>query len=141
MKCKFSVSSIWFKDQQNHHSRFPYMKSLDKQQFWNHGWWRDNHHHCGNIFIGPMLSDLWVLVSLTNSLSERCSWNLTDVTLADEDTKSKPTDNAKRAIQGNEAMQVLQTGAIWRPNLQLMHVVPSGGLIFNYIIIQIYLKR
>ena len=36
--------------------------------------------------------------------------DLTDVTLADEDTKSKLTDNAKRAIQGNEAMQVMQTG-------------------------------
>ena len=33
--------------------------------------------------------------------------DLTDVTLADEDTKSKLTDNAKRAIQGNEAMQVM----------------------------------
>ena len=36
--------------------------------------------------------------------------DLTNVTLADEDTKSKLTDNAKRAIQGNEAMQVMQTG-------------------------------
>ena len=34
--------------------------------------------------------------------------DLTDVTLADEDTNSKLTDNAKRAIQGNEAMQVMQ---------------------------------
>ena len=33
--------------------------------------------------------------------------DFTDVTLADEDTKSKLTDNAKRAIQGNEAMQVM----------------------------------
>ena len=32
------------------------------------------------------------------------------MTLADEDTKSKLTDNAKRAIQGNEAMQVMQAG-------------------------------
>ena len=36
--------------------------------------------------------------------------DLTDVTLADEDTNSILTDNAKRAIQGNEAMQVMQTG-------------------------------
>ena len=34
--------------------------------------------------------------------------DLTDVTLADEDTNSILTDNAKRAIQGNEAMQVMQ---------------------------------
>ena len=33
--------------------------------------------------------------------------DLTDVTLANEDTNSMLTDNAKRAIQGNEAMQVM----------------------------------
>ena len=32
------------------------------------------------------------------------------MTLADEDTNSMLTDNAKRVIQGNEAMQVMQTG-------------------------------
>ena len=32
--------------------------------------------------------------------------DLTDVTLADEDTKPILTDNAKRAIQGNVAMHV-----------------------------------
>ena len=32
--------------------------------------------------------------------------NLTDMTLADEDTNSILADNAKRAIQGNEAMRV-----------------------------------
>ena len=31
--------------------------------------------------------------------------DLTDVTLADEDANSIPTDNANRAIQGNAAMQ------------------------------------
>ena len=35
--------------------------------------------------------------------------DLTDVTLADEDTKSKLTDNAKRANQGNEVIQTMQT--------------------------------
>ena len=36
------------------------------------------------------------------------SWlDLTDVTLADEDTNSILTDNAKRVIQGNEAMQAM----------------------------------
>ena len=61
-----------------------------------------------DIFIGPRCpwSDLWVLVSLT----ERCCVDLTDVTLADEDTKSILTDNANRAIQGNVAMQVTQPG-------------------------------
>ena len=60
--------------------------------------------------------------------------DLTDVTLADEDTNSILTDNAKRAIQGNEAMQVMKTNAsdaiLW-PNLLLMQVVPSGGHICN----------
>ena len=32
--------------------------------------------------------------------------DLTDVTLVDEDTKSILTDNANRAIQGNQAMHV-----------------------------------
>ena len=45
------------------------------------------------------------------------SLDLTDVTLADEDTNSILTDNANRAFRGNVAMQVSQ-------------VVPSGGQIF-----------
>ena len=40
-------------------------------------------------------------------MSERGFADLTDVTLADEDTNSILTDNAKREIQGNEAMQVM----------------------------------
>ena len=58
------------------------------------------------IFIGPRYpwSDLWVPVSLT----ERGCADLTHVTLADEDTKSIPTDNANRAIQCNVATQVMQ---------------------------------
>ena len=36
--------------------------------------------------------------------------NLTDVTLADEDTDSILTDNANRAFQRNVAMQVTQAG-------------------------------
>ena len=58
------------------------------------------------IFIRPHVyigSELCVLVSPTTI---PC-WDLTDVTLADEDTNSILTDNAKRAIQGNEAMQVM----------------------------------
>ena len=45
---------------------------------------------------------IWVWVSLTVRFAD-----FTDVTLADEDTKSKLTDNAKRAIQDNESMQVM----------------------------------
>ena len=47
-------------------------------------------------------SDLWVRMSL----SKRPCVDLTDVTLADEDTNSILADNAKGAIQCNEAMQV-----------------------------------
>ena len=36
--------------------------------------------------------------------------DLTDMTLADEDTNSIITDNANRAILGNVAMQVTQPG-------------------------------
>ena len=44
-------------------------------------------------------SDLWVRVSVR----PRGFADLTDVTLADEDTNSILTDNANRAIQGNVA--------------------------------------
>ena len=51
---------------------------------------------------------------VSNSLSERPCANLTDVTLADEDTNSILTENAKRAIQGNVAMHVtLPGGQLW----------------------------
>ena len=48
-------------------------------------------------------SDLWVRLSLTNKQTEEPFADLTDVTLADEDTNSILTDNANRAIQGNVA--------------------------------------
>ena len=48
-------------------------------------------------------SDLWVRMSVT----PRHCGDFTDVTLADEDTNSMLTNNAKRVIQGNEAMQVM----------------------------------
>ena len=70
-----------------------------------------------------------------------------------EDTNSKLTDNANRAIQGNVAAQVTRPGgqlwkqckwrhlitkfwtnpscATWWPNMQLMQVVPSGRQICN----------
>ena len=91
---------------------------------------------------------------------QRGCWDLTDVTLADEDTNSILTDNGNRAIQGNtawwsnvEPIQVVPlvgqicnlykwrhlvakfatnaSGAIWWPNLLLMQVAPSGGQIYN----------
>ena len=45
---------------------------------------------------------------VSNKLTERAFADLTDVTLADEDTNSILADNANRAIQGNVAMQVTQ---------------------------------
>ena len=86
----------------------------------------ENHFYRTQVNLGY---DLWVRMSVSEG---RCV-DLTDVTLADEDTNSILTDNAKRAIQGNETMQVMKTnasGAIWWPNLQLIQVVPSGGQIF-----------
>ena len=50
-------------------------------------------------------SYLWVRMSLRHVCAD-----LTDVTLADEDTNLILTDDVSRAIQGNEAMQVMQTG-------------------------------
>ena len=57
-------------------------------------------------FLG---SDLWVRFSQTDWLSIPCA-DLTDVTLADEDTNPILTDNAKRTFHGNVAMQVTQPG-------------------------------
>ena len=54
--------------------------------------------------VRPSLSNVWL--------------DLTDVTLADEDTKSKLTDNAKKAIQGNEAMHYRLRGSIGFLNAQ-----------------------
>ena len=48
------------------------------------------------VSLGP---DLWIRLSQTCSLTERGFADLTDVTLADEDTNSILTDNANRAIQ------------------------------------------
>ena len=41
------------------------------------------------------------------NICEEVFAHLTDVTLADEDANSILADNAKRAIQGNEAMQIM----------------------------------
>ena len=51
-------------------------------------------------------SDLWVLMSLT----ARGFVDLTDVTLADDDSNSIPTDDVNKAILGNVAMQVALSG-------------------------------
>ena len=50
------------------------------------------------------------------------------MTLVDEDTKSILTDNANRAIEGNQAMHVT---IVWCANLLVMQMVPSGGQICN----------
>ena len=51
--------------------------------------------------------------------------DLTDVTMADEDTNSTLTDNANRAIQGNASY------ATWWPTLQTMQMVPTDDQILN----------
>ena len=48
-------------------------------------------------------SDLWVLISLSHS---KTMLRLNNVTLADEDSNSIPTDDVNRAFLGNVAMQV-----------------------------------
>ena len=60
------------------------------------------------IVIGPRCpwSDLWIRVSIT----KRPFADLTDVTLADEDTNPILTDKANGAFQGNLATRVTQPG-------------------------------
>ena len=52
--------------------------------------------------------------------------DLTDVTLADEDTNSILTENADRAIEGKVASY-----ATWWPTLQTMQMVPPDDQILN----------
>ena len=57
----------------------------------------------------------YVRPSVRPSVTETPFADLTDVTLADEDTKSILTDNVNRAIQGNVAMEVMQPGGqLWK---------------------------
>ena len=61
-------------------------------------------------------SDLWVCFSLTKT---PCA-DLTDVTLADEDTNPILTHSANRTFQGNLATQVTQPGGqIWNQAMQV----------------------
>ena len=67
-------------------------------------------------------SDLWVLMSVRPSVTTRLCADLTDVTLADEDSNSIPTDDVNGAFLGNVAMQVANnetnaSGTTWWPNL------------------------
>ena len=62
--------------------------------------------------------------SVSNWLTERGFADLTDVTLADEDTTSMITDNANRTIQVN-ALQVTQpAGQLWY-QFRYCHLVPQ----------------
>ena len=70
------------------------------------------------IFIGPRcpwgpIYGSWshsLTHSLTDSIQDYVA-DLTDVTLADEDSNLIPTDDVHRAILGNVAMQVAPSGA------------------------------
>ena len=62
------------------------------------------------VCFPPFLSDPGVPGLIFVSVSPRGFVDLTDVTLADEDDNSILTDNANRAIQGNETMQVTRPG-------------------------------
>ena len=50
-------------------------------------------------------TDLWVWTSVSDYIQDYFA-DLTDVTLADEDSNSIPIDDVNRAILGNLAMQV-----------------------------------
>ena len=61
------------------------------------------------LLSGPGIPGLQS-IGLFISLTPRPFADLTDVTLADEDSNSIPTDTANKAIQGYVAMQVTQPG-------------------------------
>ena len=87
---------------------------------------------------------------VSESIHPRACADLTDVTLADEDSNSTSADYVNRAILGNVVMQVVPPGGQnwkWqhllaklvtnsrspscRPNIQLVHVELSGGQTWN----------
>ena len=76
---------------------------------------------------GEDRSDLWVRnPDVRPSLTPTPCVDLTDVTPADEDTKSIPIDGA---IKGNMAMHVRQPGGqLWN---QCKQMAPSGGQIWK----------
>ena len=80
---------------------------LDLPVHWYFGRVLEDRFYRTQVYLG---SDLWVCLSLTNKQTKTPFANLTDVTLADEDTNSILTDNANRAIQGNVVMQIYQSG-------------------------------
>ena len=80
-----------------------------------------SHFYRTQVNLG---SDLWVRMSIT---MPPC-WDLTDVTLDDEDANSILTDNAKRAIQGNVGNTSYAT---WWPTLQTMQVPPPDDQMLN----------
>ena len=91
--------------------------------------------HWGNCFQKHILLDPGVsgVQSMGSLLShwqtERPFADLTDVTLADEDTNPILTDNANRTFQGNLATRVTQPGGqIWN---QAMQVTWSDDQILN----------
>ena len=63
-----------------------------------------------SVFIGPRCPWGPIYGSACLSLTPRPFANLTDVTLADEDTNPIPIDEANRAILGNVAIQVAPPG-------------------------------
>ena len=62
------------------------------------------------LFIGPRCPWGPIYGSWSLKLTTRLCWDLTDVTLADEDSNSTPADVVNRAILGNVAMQVAPPG-------------------------------
>ena len=61
------------------------------------------------FFSDPVIPGVPIYGSESLSLTTPC-WDLTDVTLADEDTNLILTDDANRAFTGNVAMQMTQPG-------------------------------
>ena len=64
---------------------------------------------------------------VSNSVSKRPCADLTDVTLADEDTNSILADNDNRAIQGNVAMQVVPPDVQMLKQCKWRHLVTKFG--------------
>ena len=90
--CQFVVTDTY---------RFPLCQFVWTATEWTTG--------CHKIFIRPRCPWGPIYGSWSHSIQDYVA-DLTDVTLADEDSNLIPTDDVNRAILGNVAMQVAPPG-------------------------------
>ena len=103
-----SLFQFWPKLELEFHQLELLIVGMKKSQ--NHFQFQSKRKDCKQFLSDPGIPGVRSMgPSFSNWLTTPC-WDLTDATLADEDTDSILTDNGNRAIQGNMAMHVTLPG-------------------------------